>query len=229
MRANTGCRRRTSQSPSITFPFRVVEFALSARSGTNRVHNTVAKRPAAVSHRTEGSPHTPALCPATSTPAMNAAEPMPRTQPYSKAPALPPVVDRDQESASASASGARGASIAAWVRVTKASSQKLCVGKYSSDVTVLQTELALVGKRRTHPRAGQQTAQKEVSPQFRRRAETRAIRTLFPGRLGMPAGMATRIRNCNSECHKGGETEATNRVELTYRFSKVPQISATTY
>src|SRR5690349_15099980 len=41
----------------------------------------------------------------------------------------------------------------------------------------------------------------------------------------MPAGMATRIRNCNRACHKGGETEATNRVELTDLLSKVPQIS----
>jgi hypothetical protein len=34
-----------------------------------------------VNQRTEGSPNAAALCPATSTPAMNAAEPVPRTQP----------------------------------------------------------------------------------------------------------------------------------------------------
>ena len=50
--------------------------------------------------------------------------PRPRTQPYSKAPELPRVVERDQESARASASGTSGASMAAWVRFTKASSQK---------------------------------------------------------------------------------------------------------
>jgi hypothetical protein len=112
------------------FLFRVVEFVPGARSGTSRVDNAAAKRPVAVSQRTEGSPHTAALCPATSTPTMKAAEPMPRTQPYSKAPELlRGVVELDQESARASASGTSGASMAAWVRFTKASSQKWCAGK----------------------------------------------------------------------------------------------------
>jgi len=67
---------------------------------------------------------------------------------------------------------------------------------------LLQTVRVLVGRRRTRPRAGQQTAQKGVSPPFRHQAETRAIRTLHREPLRMPAGMATRARNCNRACHK---------------------------
>src|SRR6516165_10891534 len=78
---------------------------------------------------------------------------------------------------------------------------------------LLQTVRVLVGRRRTRPRAGQQTAQKEVSPPFRYQAEIRAIRTLYRGTPGMLAGMATRARNCNRACHKEGETEATDFVE----------------
>ena len=36
--------------------------------------------------RSEGTPHIPAIWPAASTPAMKAADPAPRTQPYSNAP-----------------------------------------------------------------------------------------------------------------------------------------------
>jgi hypothetical protein len=50
MRTNTGSRRRMSQSRSITFLFWVVVFVPGARSGTSRVDNAAAKRPA------EGAP-----------------------------------------------------------------------------------------------------------------------------------------------------------------------------
>ena len=88
---------------------------------------------------------------------------------------------------------------------------------------LLQTERALAGRHRIHPRAGQQTAQKAVSLRFRHQAETRAIRTLHRGPLRMPAGMATRDRNCNRASHKEGETEATDLVERPSRFSQTRQ------
>src|SRR5262249_32063049 len=128
-RANAGCRRRTSQSRSIAFLFLVGEFVPRARSGANRADSAAARRLAAVKQRSEGNPHAPAIWPAMSTPAMKAAEPVPRTQPYSKAPGVLRIVERDHESAKASDSGTSGASMAAQIKLTKASIQNECAGK----------------------------------------------------------------------------------------------------
>jgi hypothetical protein len=60
---------------------------------------------------------------------MKAAEPAPRTQPYSNALGPLRIVERDHESARASESGTSGASMAAWIRFAKASAQNACAGK----------------------------------------------------------------------------------------------------
>ena len=60
---------------------------------------------------------------------MKAAEPAPRTQPYSNGSDSSRSLYRDQESASASDSGASGASMAACNRFTKTSSSNECAGK----------------------------------------------------------------------------------------------------
>src|SRR5262245_58053629 len=85
------------------------------------VQIAAARRLAAVKQRSEGNPQTPAIWPAMSTPAMKAAEPAPRTQPYSNAPGGLRIVERDHESAKASDSGTSGASMAAQIKVTKGS------------------------------------------------------------------------------------------------------------
>ena len=181
IRVNAGRRTRMSQSRPITFCFRIVEFAPCARSGAYRVDNAAARRPAAVSQRTEGSPHLVAICPATSKPATKAAEPMPRTQPYSNARESPCIAERDQESESASESGTQ--------RPLK-----------------LQIERARAEMHRTHRQVDLQGARKAVSPPFRHLAKSRAIPALSRGPPGMPAGMATRTRSCNRAWHRGAET-----------------------
>src|ERR1700719_961441 len=75
-------------------------------------------------------PKAPAASPAAREPPTKAPNPPPRTQPYSKPPALPAMVTAEV-TVMASASGAKGASGVAWMRLTMSSGQKLSNSRYS--------------------------------------------------------------------------------------------------
>src|SRR5215470_16910974 len=84
--------------------------------GTDNAPSAAAASRSALSQIETTSPADTAASPAAIDPTMNAADPAPRTQPYSNA---LPAVESDAERAIASAIGARGASKVDWTTLTR--------------------------------------------------------------------------------------------------------------